>query len=303
VEVFHPLVDGINFEQVPSLAMHKYLRTFSTREDIKDRYADYLKALKEGKAKVNTATATVHDAAKTVQTTSLDSSVVQDAAEVIAKKTIEANVEGVALNALVILDSSGSMGYLSNPESLISKATSVAHALAMKSTYCPGELIAFSERPHFIKIKGETLQEQYKSMQTGEVANTDFGKVMKLCSKLSTFPEYLICLSDMEFDEGSVKNYWDFRNTTAEKHKADVMKEIHDVSPNTKVIWWNFNDRNATSPELDEYGNIFLSGYNLQILKFLNAGFDMTMFLNKVLEEYKNSLNKQLKANGKTELN
>ena len=46
----HPLVDKIDFEKVPSLAMTKYLHLFSTREDMKDRFAEYMKAVKENKA-------------------------------------------------------------------------------------------------------------------------------------------------------------------------------------------------------------------------------------------------------------
>ena len=43
----HPLVCEIDFEQVPSLAMHKYLNTFSTRDDLKDRFKEYINKVKE----------------------------------------------------------------------------------------------------------------------------------------------------------------------------------------------------------------------------------------------------------------
>ena len=283
-ETVHPLVNTIDFEKVPSLAMHKYLNTFSTREDIKPRFEEYLEDLREGKKKLNTATSTVHDAYKT----SMKSDSI--ASNIIAEKTVEAKTEGVELSCLVILDSSGSMGSLGSVNSLISKASSVAHALAMKSTYCPGELIAFSTNPHFIKIKGDTLKEQYRSMCTGEIADTDFGKVMSLCEKLSSYPEYFICLTDMEFNEGSIGT------------KQQVMSRIKEKSPKTRIIWWNFNNRNSTSPELDEYGNIYMSGYNIQLLKFLESKFDMTAYLDKLLSEYKVNLNKQLKSNGKQEI-
>ena len=61
----HPLVNEIDFEKVPSLAMTKYLHTFSTRDDLKSRFEEYIKAVKENKAKVNTSTTNVHDAYKT----------------------------------------------------------------------------------------------------------------------------------------------------------------------------------------------------------------------------------------------
>jgi hypothetical protein len=59
---------------------------------------------------------------------------------------------------------------------------------------------------------------------------------------------------------------------------------------NTKIIWWNFNTRNKNVPEFDEYGNIYLSGYNLQFLKLLENKFDMTSYIEKLLEEYKKNI-------------
>lgn len=273
----HPLVDKINFEQVPSLAMHKYLRTFSTREDLKDRFAEYISAVKENKAKLNTSTANVYDAKKTVDNCDWTTQSVQENADVIAKKTIDANTLGVEMSILCILDSSGSM-YDGNDS--IGKATSVCHALATHSTYCKNQCIAFSNRPRLLNITGATLKEQYRSMQTGEVANTDFGKVMNLLKDLGEYPEYILVASDMEFDYGSNHS------------KQETMRIFKEHGANTKIIWWNFNDRNKTVPEFDEYGNIYLSGYNLQILKLLENKFDMTTYIDKILEDYRKKIGK-----------
>ena len=54
----------------------------------------------------------------------------------------------------------------------------------------------------------------------------------------------------------------------------------------TKIVWWNFNSRNRTSVELDEIGNIFISGYNPMLLKYLENSFDGEQFLDKLLLEY-----------------
>lgn len=275
-EYKHPLVDTINFEQVPSLAMHKYLNTFSTREDLKDRFAEYIQAVKENKAKVNTSTATVVDAHKTA---TRSTSAVENNADVIAKKTVENATLNVEMNCIPILDTSGSMGWLGHG-GLIDKATAVAHALSTHSTYAPNQLISFSSYPKLMKIKGETLKEQYQSMYTGDCSNTDFGKVMNILSKLKTYPEYLVVLSDMEFDYGSNQS------------KEETMKIFKDHGAETKIIWWNFNDRNKTVPEFDEYGNIYLSGYNLQILRLLENKFDMTTYIDKILEDYKKKVGK-----------
>ena len=271
----HPLVDEINFEQVPSLAMHKYLHTFSTREDLKERFEKYINDVKQEKAKINTKTANVYDAYKTANAGDWTTQEVEkEAREVVANKTIDNAVVDVEMNAIVILDTSGSMGYMGGGY-LIDKAMSLAYALSIKSTYAPNQIISFSSKPQLMTIKGETLKEKYKSMYTGDCSNTDFGKVMELLKSLNKYPEYLIVLSDMEFDWGSRQS------------KQETMKIFKEHGAETKIIWWNLNDRNKTVPEFDEYGNIYLSGYNMQILKLLENKFDMSTYIDKILEDYK----------------
>ena len=256
-EYRHPLVNEIDFEKVPSLAMTKYLHTFSTREDLKSRFEEYIKAVKENKAKVNVSTTNVHDAYKTATggdwTTQ---SVEEEARDIVGKKIVDNATLNVEMDAICILDTSGSMGWLGSGD-LIDKATSVAHAIAIHSTYAKNQLISFSSNPHLMTIKGATLKEQYQSMYTGDCSNTDFGKVMDLLKGLKKYPQYIIVLSDMEFDAGSNQS------------KQELMALFKKHEANTKLIWWNFNDRNKTTPEFDEYGNIFLSGYNMQILRLL----------------------------------
>ena len=268
----HPLVDTIDFEKVPSLAMTKYCKTFSKREDIKPRFDKYIQDLKENKAKVNTSTTNVYD---TYKTATRGAWINEENTNVIASKMLEKQQEGIELDCLVIHDSSGSMH---DGNDSIGKANSIALALATKSTYCPNELISFSSRPHFIKIKGNTLNEKYKSFQTRDIANTDFSKVMELCTTLNKYPEYFICLSDMEFNSGSYQT------------KEEAMKIIKVKSPKTKIIWWNLNSRNKTVPEFDEYGNIFLSGYSIQMLKLLENKFNMDEYIEKILLDYKNKI-------------
>lgn len=285
----HPLVNEIDFEKVPSLAMTKYLHTFSTREDIKPRFEEYIKAVKENKAKVNTSTTNVHDAYKTAMGGDWTTQGVEDEArDVVGKKIVETATLNVEMDAICVLDTSGSMysfgwGWSSHPDfsnmnDIGVKAMSVCHAIATHSTYAPNQLISFSSNPHLMTIQGETLEQQYKSMYTGDCSNTDFGKVMNLLKGLNKFPQYIIVMSDMEFDYGS------------QQSKKELMNLFKKYEAPTKLIWWNFNDRNKTVPEFDEYGNIFLSGYNLQILRLLENNFDMTTYIDKILEKYKKDI-------------
>ena len=269
----HPLVDKIDFEKVPSLAMTKYTNAFSTREDLKERFADYIQKVKEDKAKLHTSTTDVYNGYKTA-TRGISS----EAKEVIANKIVDDKTIGVEMNAICIVDSSGSMGWNEEKDSLLVRAYSIAYGIATKSTYAPNQVISFSSRPQLMTIKGDTLKEKYQSMYTGDCSNTDFGRVMELLRGLKKYPEYLIVLSDMEFDEGSSQS------------KAETMKIFKQHDAETKIIWWNLNDRNKTVPEFDKYGNIFLSGYNLQILKLLENKFDMTSYIDKILEKYRKDI-------------
>ena len=280
----HPLVDTINFEHVPSLAMIKYYKTFINREDLKNRFAEYLDSVKKGEKKLNTSVTNVYDIYKNRDT--IDADLFFD------------KLEKISISCLPILDTSGSM-WDSNDS--MGKAISIAHYLSKCSTYCNSQLINFSREPHLITIKEQDYCDEkscwggsYKkvsrfgtsnkysrelnSMYTGDCANTDFGKVMKLLEGLNELPEYLVVLSDMEFDQGS------------NQRKCDLQKLWEEKGYTTKIIWWNFNSRNKTVPETDEMGNIYLSGYSPMLLKYLEAGFDGQKFLDKLLNEYKNKL-------------
>ena len=280
-EYYHPLVDEIYFEEVPSLAMKKYLHCFSTREDIKDRFNEYMQQVKQNKKKINVSTTNVVDARNVVMGdwTTQD---YKENKEILGKKIVDNATIGVKLNAIVVLDTSGSMGSIYSKNSLLNKAMAIAHGISTHSTYAKNQLISFSSYPKLMTIHGDTLEEQYNSMFTGDCSNTDFAKVMKLLSQLETYPEYIVVISDMEFDYGSKQS------------KDETMKIFDYYGANTKIIWWNLNDRNKTVPELDEYGNIFVSGYNLQLLKLLNNKFDMTTYLDKILKDYCKKIEKDI---------
>ena len=275
----HPLVNEINFEEVPSLAMTKYINAFSTRDDIKDRFNEYMKGVQEGKKKVNVSTANVVDAYK-VSTGDWCPQDVEVNKDILAKKVVENETDGLVMDAICVLDTSGSMYWTSNGINIGEKATAVAHAIATHSTYAPNQVISFSSRPQLMTIKGDTLKEQYKSMYTGDCSNTNLGRVLDLLKGLNKFPKFIIVMTDMEFDYGS---------STSKKELYEMFKENN---IDTKLIWWNFNDRNKTVPEIDEYGNYYLSGYNLQILKLLENNMDMTTYIDKILDKYKKDIAK-----------
>ena len=295
-EYYHPLVNEIKFEQVPSLAMKKYLHTFSTREDLKDRFNEYMQEVKANKKKINVTTTNVIDA-KDVVSGDWTTQNYKENKEILGKKIVEKATIGVSINAIVILDTSGSMGWQKDKNSLLWKAEAIAHAISINSTYAKNQLISFSSRPRLMTIEGDTLEEQYKSMYTGDCSNTDFGAVMKLLKRLNKFPKYLIVISDMEFDEGSNQS------------KKETMQLFKENGADTKIIWWNLNDRNKTI-SFQNFETIIISIFKevfyttlskiilykiyLQLLRLIENDFNMSTYIDKILKDYCKKINKSI---------
>lgn len=275
--------DEIIFSQVPSLAMLKYYNRFATGADTAKRFAEYLESVKKGKSKINVKVTNVYDLYRAaLKDENFDADIFFD------------KMEKISGSWIPIVDTSGSM-WDSNDS--IGKAMAIGHYLGKCSSYCPGKVLSFSSHPQLITLgEGKNYAErrgyyqfaksfpqtntQYgceiASMYTGDCSNTDFGAVMKILSGLKTeFPEYLIVLSDMQFDYGS------------QQDKDSLMRDWRSKGINTKILWWNFNSRDSVVfPETDEYGNMFISGYNPTLLKFLECGFNAEQFLMKLLFEY-----------------
>ena len=273
--------DEIEFEHVPSLAMIKYANAFSTKPETKERYKQYLDDVKAGKKDLKVSTTTVYDIYKNRNSIDAD--------------LFFSKIEKISGSWIPIVDSSGSMQ--DNNDSY-GKAMAIGHYLAKCSSYAPNKVISFSSNPQLITL-GEgvpvrrygyprgvdtirkdmsTYEKEILSMHTGDCSNTDFGKIMNLLSHLTDVPEYLIVLSDMEFDYGSNMS------------KTQTMNLFKSKGYTTRIIWWNLNSRNTTAPEMDNDGNIFISGYNPLLLKYLEAGFDGEKFLYKLLSSYSKAI-------------
>lgn len=281
--------EEIVFSQVPSLAMIKYFKRFANGEDTKERFAQYQEAVKAGTAELHVATTTVYDIYK--NRAQIDPDLFFD------------KIEKISGSWIPVVDSSGSM---QNSNDAYGKALSVGHYLAKCSTYAPDMVLSFSSMPQLIKLgQAYTYQmpscwsrnvqtkhwapnpnmskynNEIESMKTGDCSNTDFGA---LCNRLKQLdaknaPDWIVVLSDMEWDAGS--------NQSAE----ETMKMFRANGFKTNVVWWNFNERNRTVPfRTDDFGNVFLSGYNPMLLKLLHAGFDSEMFLNAILDDYKKKI-------------
>lgn len=246
----------VNYEHVPSLAAVKYAKAFMRNDG--ERYQQYLNDVKAGTKKLHVSTTNVYDIYRNRQSIDAD--------------LFYSKIEKININCLPIIDVSGSM----YSEDAIGKALSIGKYLSDCSSYCKGQFVTFSQRPQLVKQLNSTYNNVIDMIAKADWGdNTDLGAVMRLLERLQNqFPEYLIILSDMEFDYGSNQS------------KESLMEDWRARGINTKIVWWNFNGRSKTCPEQDKDGNIFMSGYSPMLLKFLETSFDSQAFLRKLLEEY-----------------
>ena len=279
--------DAIEFDKIPSLALLKYWARFAgtsknnPKTDMAERFNAYLESVKKGEKKMNFSTATVYDIYRNADKIDADLAFAQ--------------IEKISGSWIPIVDTSSSMF----DEDAMGKALAIVHYLGKTSTYCPNQFITFSSHPQLVELgvtkphreygfygtnkipsnNGKQYNKEILSMYTGDCSNTNFAAVMNILNNLkSEFPEYLVVLSDMEFDAGGYQatNY-------------NTMKKWREQGIKTKLVWWNFNARNRTSPQAirtDAYGSIFISGYDPTMLKFLESGFDGEVFISKLLTEY-----------------
>ena len=255
--------DKIIFDQVPSLASIKYANRFSRGEDTKERYHQYLEDIKAGKKEIKISTTTPYDIYRNRY--KIDADIFFNALPKISGSWIP------------IIDSSGSMQDANNS---YGKAMAIGHYLAKCSTCCSNMAISFSSTPKILDIsRCNGYLDEINKLHTGDYTTTDLGKVMQLLTALKgktivNYPKFLVILSDMEFNRGSNTSIKEFNTINRQ------------LGTNTKIVWWNLNSRNTTSPEMDESGNIFISGYNPMILKYLEVGFNAKAFLSKLISEY-----------------
>lgn len=255
-----------DYSKVSSLAMLKHFNTFISKDN--ERFEKYLENVKKGKSKINTVTLTPYD---------------------IALKYDEGNIKGEDADLLFnnlpkidfgriipIVDNSGSMD---DYEKSYLKARAIGHYVAKNSSYLNNHIISFSSQAKVLELS-DNYKDDMKIMDSyDDMSRTNFGNVMETLSKVTEdLPDFLLVLSDMQFDIGSSMS------------KDEAMKVLLKRNPKLRIIWWNFNAYNTTFPETDKYGNIFLSGYNPTLLKYLEVGFDGQKLIDNIIENYKSKM-------------
>ena len=282
--------DEIEFDKIPSKAGLIYKNAFARRDIIK---AKYEKFAKDETTKVNAGTLYPYEVVEKAinlmhpQSYSRQRVAMDNVDRLMINKYWENLTDyfnGAKLNALAMVDTSGSM---------MGTPMNVAVSLGL---YCAekaggpfaNHYISFSSRPQLIECVGADFCDKVdRIVSTNLCENTNIeGAFDMLLStaianrvKQSDLPEYIIVISDMEFDSATGNYSWSRRNTSQinSRNAETVMESIERkwnqsgyVMP--KLIFWNVDARQNNIPMLGNDYVSYVSGFSPSIFQSILTG-------------------------------
>ena len=282
--------DEIDFSKLPSVAGMRYSHCFSTREELKERYAEFMA---KPESKVNAATLFPYDCA--VKALKVDH-MPYGSTEREAVNKFWANLpdyigENDASNFMCVCDTSGSMTWADHNPLPIDVATSLSIYFAERAKGpFHNHYISFASRPQLIEITGRDFVEKVNRIRrAGLCDNTNLQAVFDMLLALAKrgvpaedFVKKLFIISDMEIDQAT-NELWDgynrYNRQTWNRDNAfkSLMEHIRanwerqTSIPFPQLYYWNVNARNDTV--LDLGPNVsYISGANPSILKQVLSG-------------------------------
>lgn len=255
----------IEYDKLPSKAGYKYRKAFGKRDGV--RYSAFIESVKRGEKKINASTLYPYEIVAQCMHKSKD-----DTLEVMWK-ALPDYCNGKSF--ITVADVSGSMmsGYPGNPVPLhVALSLAVYGAERNKGAF-KDIWITFSENAKANKLKGSTLHERIRTMDTsGWGMSTDLQAVFKLLldtakrvnSPQSDMPETIFIVSDVEFN-ACVKGSTNFESA----------KRAFDSAGYTlpSVVFWNVNSKNTQTPvTMHTSGVMLVSGCSPSIFKYALSG-------------------------------
>jgi hypothetical protein len=252
--------DQIDFGHVPSKASLLYKKSFNKHESA--RYARFLQAVEEGKAKINAGAVYPYEILRDILNCSGDVTAIKAAD--LQWKSLPNYLENNPHYGLVIADVSGSMYGLP-----IQVSVSLAIYFAERNVGPFKDMfLTFSSDSRLQKVIGNNLLEKYNNLiQDGWCGSTNlqsaFDNVLEAAIKhnvpKSEMVTHLYVISDMEFNCACDDN------TNYEVAKKKYEAAGYDLP---KIVFWNVNARNNQSPvTVDDKGTCLVSGCSPSILK------------------------------------
>jgi hypothetical protein len=285
----------VNYEAVPSMANLKYKDAFMRHDS--ERREQYLKALADGEAKINSSVTFPHDI---VAEYSHGHNYWDFLRCVKEDATLEAMWKALpreeVSNTLVVADGSGSMCCRVGQSGVT--ALDVANALAIYFSECntgvyANRYITFSSIPEYVEFKKDwTLREKLsEAFKHDECENTNIEAVFNLILRTAVnskatqeeMPKRILVISDMEFD-------WMTYGRT-DKALFEELGEKYAAAGYAlpKLIFWNVNSRTMGIPLTEnENGVALLSGFSPASIKMaMTNETDPYKILIDELDKYK----------------
>ena len=274
--------DSIDYEAVPSYAMHKYNRAFFKHDT--DRFKDYKKALANGEAKVNAATLFPHNIVNNYLYylfSDDDNYNGDEIAEAQWKALPNYFKEG--RNVICCADVSGSMAGMPMAASIGLSIYCAQHNVGPYKNL----FLTFTDYPRFFEIKENSrLFENICKVKEHVGYNTNmdgmFEAIYEVAKKAKEAPEALVIISDMEIDrfmrEGACDNIVD--------KWVKKFREIGLECP--KLILWNAAARNDTFLTSGNPRVSFVSGVSAGTFANLSTLIDKSAYdaMVEILNQY-----------------
>jgi len=262
----------IKYENLPSLAMNKYTKTFLKNDY--ERFSNYIQEVKNGVKKINTSVLNPCDIVKNIiDNNHFPEEFFENMNNLWINLPNYFDENSKKSNILPVCDVSGSMTIGKSNMKPLYVAISLSIYLAEKNEgIFKNHFITFSENPILQEIVGTNIKEKVNFIEKSNVGfNTDLYKTFKMIvdkavqNNLSKedFPTHILVISDMEFDNSCVK----FRHNGKTNYESikDYFEMYNYEVP--KLVFWNVNALSENIPiKENEDGVVLISGYTPSII-------------------------------------
>ncbi|AXF52286.1 MAG: protein of unknown function DUF2828 [Caudoviricetes sp.] len=266
--------DEIDFGKIPSKAGMKYKTAFSTREETKDRYIEFIES-KE--TKVNASVLCPHDIAREALIRTYGK---KDPQRAILQKywdNLPSYYNGREETGIAVVDVSGSMEGIP-----MDAAISLGAYIAERGKgLFANHFITFSENPDIVEFKGDDIVDKMQCCKRANWGfNTNIEAVFDLLLDIAKMndvkeediPERVYIFSDMEFDRAVNEDYDSFepidKVALFDRIKNKWYEEGYRVPD---LVFWNLDARSNQIPCIGE-GISYVSGFSPAMIECVLGG-------------------------------